>query len=236
MRLDLFLVETKFFESRAKAQAAILDSEVWIDGQPVLKPALEVNKETNLSIIPRTRYVSRAGVKLKAFLPIANIDIKDKHCVDVGSSTGGFTQVLLEEGALSVCAVDVGSEQLHHSLRENLKIKLFEQTNIVDFVLPHEVEILTCDLAFVSTTSLLDLLDKLKFKYAIILFKPQFEVGKTVKRDKKGVVKDIEQIKRAKRTFETATTSLGWEMIIAQESALKGKEGNVEFFYAFRRA
>lgn len=235
MRLDLYLVKTGYFQTRSKAQAAILGGEVWLDGAPIFKNSLEVDESSNLTIISKNRYVSRAGEKLAAFLPQCGISIENRDCVDVGSSTGGFTQVLLESGAAKVSAVDVGTNQLHSSLRSNPNVFIFEQTNIQDFIPQYDVHVLTCDISFVSTTSLLEVLDKIGFEYAIILFKPQFEVGKEVKRSKKGVLKDNAPVARAIRAFETKATTLGWELLLTLPSAIKGKEGNEEIFYAFKR-
>jgi 23S rRNA (cytidine1920-2'-O)/16S rRNA (cytidine1409-2'-O)-methyltransferase len=228
-------MEAGFFESRSKAQAAINQGEVWLNGVPVFKSSLEVDSASPLSIMPKNRYVSRAGEKLIAFLPQSEIIIVDKNCVDIGSSTGGFTQVLLEAGAKRICAVDVGTEQLHVSLRSNPKVELYEQTNVRDFIPPYDVDILTCDLSFVSTTSLLETLDNMRFKYAIILFKPQFEVGKEAKRSKKGVLKESAPVSRSIRAFETKAAFLGWKLLLTLPSPIKGKEGNEEIFYAFKR-
>jgi 23S rRNA (cytidine1920-2'-O)/16S rRNA (cytidine1409-2'-O)-methyltransferase len=235
MRLDLYLVESGRFHSRAKAQAAISEGDVWLDGVPVFKNSLEVDESSHLKVMSKNRYVGRAGDKLAAFLPQTNIDIENKNCADIGSSTGGFTQVLLENGAARVTAVDVGKNQLHESLRQNPKILLFEQTNVQDFIPPFEIDVLTCDVSFVSTTSLLEVFDKIGFLYAIILFKPQYEVGKDAKRTKKGVLKDSAPIARAIRAFETKATALGWKLLLTLPSAVKGKEGNEEIFYAFKR-
>lgn len=235
MRLDSFLVDAGYFESRSKAQAAIAGGEVWLEGVPVFKSSLEVDGTSVLEVMPKNRYVSRAGEKLAAFLPQCDIVIANKSCVDVGSSTGGFTQVLLESDAAVVCAVDVGTDQLHQSLRNNPRVRLFEQTNVQDFKPPFEADVLTCDISFVSTTSLLDTLDGIGFKYAIILFKPQFEVGKDAKRTKKGVLRESAPIGRAIRAFETKATALGWKILLTLPSAIKGKEGNEEIFYAFKR-
>jgi len=235
MRLDAYLMDAGFFESRSKAQAAIAQGEVWLDGVPVFKSALEVDSTSPIRILEKNRYVSRAGGKLAAFLPQCGIIVANKNCVDVGSSTGGFTQVLLEEGAAKVCAVDVGTSQLHVSLYSHPKVSVYEQTNVRDFSPPYEVDILTCDLSFVSTTSLLGVIDSIGFKYAIILFKPQFEVGKDAKRNKRGVLRQSAPIERAIRAFETQATSLGWKLLLTLPSAIKGKEGNEEIFYAFKR-
>lgn len=235
-RVDALLVEKGFFQSRTKANEAIKNREVFIDNALALKPSLLIEDSADIKVIAKDSYVSRAGKKLKYFLLELGVDINGKKCLDIGSSTGGFTEVLLENGALSVVAVDVGKDQLHASLKDNPKIVLFEQMNIVDFKLPHEIEVLTCDLSFTSTTSFLKLFDEFKFKYGIFLFKPQFEVGKNAKRDKKGVVKDQNMIKRAKEFFEDSAKSLNWELIDKKESIIKGKEGNAEFFYAFKRA
>lgn len=211
----------------------IKDAKVIVDGQTCTKASLEIDAQ-EVRVDDGFLYVSRAAYKLKYFLEEYLIVPKDKKCLDIGSSTGGFTQILLEKEAHSVTCVDVGKDQLHESLKYNTKIQLHEECNIKEFE-QIGFEFVTCDLSFVSTTSLLEEIQRVSTHQIIILFKPQFEVGKQIKRDKKGVVKDMLAITRVQDDFECKAANLGWKCICKDESKVKGKEGNVEFFYYFEK-
>ncbi|EGM5410050.1 TlyA family RNA methyltransferase, partial [Campylobacter jejuni] len=171
--------------------------------------------------------------KLKKFLEENDIEIKHKNCLDIGSSTGGFVQILLENQALKITALDVGSNQLHLSLRANEKIILHENTDLRAFKSKEKFELVTCDVSFISLINLLYYVDNLALKEIILLFKPQFEVGKNIKRDKKGVLKDDKAILKARMDFEKECAKLGWLLKNTQKSSIKGKEGNVEYFYYY---
>lgn len=232
MRADKYVANALNI-SRNKASELIKDGNVFLDKEAILKPSLEIeNGEIELLA---DVYVSRAALKLKYFLQEVNINLQDKDIIDVGSSTGGFVQILLQNGVKSVTAVDVGTMQLHSSLKNNDKIKLFENTDIKEFESDKSFDILTCDVSFISLSAILKYLKPLFSEFAIFLFKPQFEVGKSVKRDKKGVVKDEKAIKQAKAKFELEAANLGLLLLYSNECKVKGKEGNVEYFYLFKK-
>ena len=236
MRLDSYLVENGLFESRNRASVAIKSGLVSIDGKVITKPSLKVDTLSKVLVQESKFYVSRAAKKLEEYLKEYALPIEGARCLDIGSSTGGFTQMLLENGASSVDCVDVGKEQLHHSLRENSKVSVFEQTDIRDFkALPYDL--IVSDVSFISLLKIIDSVDNLSDKYTTIclLFKPQFEVGLGVKRDSKGVVVDINAINSAKRDFELKTKELGWQIVDTRESRVGGKEGNIEYFYSFKK-
>jgi len=236
MRLDVYLFEKRLAQSRNKAGEMIKNREVLVDGDVVIKASFKVNEDSQIEVKEKTQYVGRAGNKLKGFLQ----DFKDLHvegmnCLDIGSSTGGFVQVLLEEGVSHVSAVDVGSEQLHVSLRDDKRISLFEQTDIREFKSEEKFDLVTCDVSFIGIDQILNDIDRLSNDKILILFKPQFEVGVGVKRTTKGVVKDESAIKRVKEKFMAKCFTLGWELNKTQKSILKGKEGNEETFYCFSK-
>ncbi len=235
MRLDRYLFEKGFTKSRNKASELIKSGEVFIDDKKVTKPGFEVNDDSKIRILNLKQYVSRAGEKLKRFLvSVKSIDIKDRVCLDIGSSTGGFAEVLIEEGAKRVVCVDVGSNQLHPTLRDSSKIELYEEQDVRDFVPKEKFDLVTCDVSFISVVDILEDLDRLSDDKIIILFKPQFEVGKLAKRDKKGVVKDKKAIERAKERFLSLCLQK-WDKIVELDSDVKGKEGNIERFYYFQK-
>jgi len=234
MRLDNYIFKNSYASSRNKASELIKNSKVKVDGKIITKPSFEV-EDVEIEILQDIVYVSRAGYKLDGFLKEVDIDLKNKECLDIGSSTGGFVEVLLQYGANEVVAVDVGTNQLHESLRQNPKVKSYEKTNIKEFKSDKKFEVVTCDVSFTGVEELLFDIDRLSSGDIIILFKPQFEVGVGVKRDKKGVVKDKKAIEFAKKRFESAVFTYGWKLIRKSESKLKGKEGNVEIFYHFKK-
>ncbi len=235
MRLDRYLFEKGFTKSRNKASELIKSGEVFIDDKKVTKPGFEVNDDSKIRILNLKQYVSRAGEKLKRFLvSVKSIDIKDRVCLDIGSSTGGFAEVLIEEGAKRVVCVDVGSNQLHPTLRDSSKIELYEEQDVRDFVPKEKFDLVTCDVSFISVVDILEDLDRLSDDKIIILFKPQFEVGKLAKRDKKGVVKDKKAIEMAKERFLSLCLQK-WDKIVELDSDVKGKEGNIERFYYFQK-
>ncbi len=234
-RLDLFLAEKGFFGSRNKANEFIKKSNVKVNGKIVTKPSFLVNDDSIIEIFEEKSYVSRAGYKLKEFLKNYSVDIKEKVCLDIGSSTGGFCEVLLEYGAKEIYAVDVGKNQLHPKIKNSKKVNSFEECDIRKFDIDRKFDIVTCDVSFVGIKHILPAIKKFSNDKIILLFKPQFEVGKDVKRDKKGVVKDNDAIKRAIKKFESLLVSNGLKTIKQEESKIKGKEGNVEYFYYIQR-
>ena len=235
MRLDAYLVEHNEVQSRNKAQEIIDKSLVLVNGKSDKKNSYNVQQNDVVEVLESHRFVSRAGEKLFRFLEENPLHVQGCEALDVGSSTGGFTQVLLESGVKSVTCVDSGSDQLHESLRIDERISLFEKTNINDFTSQKKFEIITCDVSFVSVINVMDSINNLAKDMIIILFKPQFEVGVGAKRDKKGVVKDALAISLARKKFEINASMLGWQLVVVEESKVKGKEGNAEFFYVFKK-
>ena len=234
MRLDKYLVQQGYFESRNRALDAIKRGKVFVDGQ-VAKASHKCNEMTNIEIDEEKFYVSRAAKKLELFLEEYPMDLEAQEVLDIGSSTGGFVQILLENNVALVVCVDVGSNQLHHSLREQKKVAVFEETDIRSFMPKERFDLVTCDVSFISILQIIDDIDRLASKDMILLFKPQFEVGRTVKRDSRGVVVNLEAIAEAKEKFEAKTIELDWKMCYASTSKLTGKSGNIEYIYHFRK-
>jgi len=229
------LVTNEHTFSRNKAQELIKRGYVKVNDKIIKKPSFAVEKNDKVEVLQNDGYVSRAAYKLKNYLQKHSINFKNKTVLDIGSSTGGFTQVALEEGAKKVVSVDVGREQLHESLRGNSKIDLFENTDIREFSYPEKFDIVVSDVSFISLLKIIEKIDELSEDEIILLFKPQFEVGKDVKRDKRGVVTDNEAVQKAKENFEKECLNLGWELVRSEESSIKGKEGNTEFIYHFKK-
>ena len=236
MRLDSYLFEKGFAQSRNKAAELIKEGSVWVNGKVERKSSVEIGDNDTVDVEKITQYVSRAGLKLRGFINELSLHVKGADVLDIGSSTGGFVQVWLEEDVKSVTAVDVGSEQLHPTLKVDNRIILHENSDIRLFNPNRTYDMVSCDVSFIGIGTLLEHIYRLAKSDIIILFKPQFEVGKEVKRTTKGVVKDGSAIIRAQNQFEAQATTLGWKLIEKRESLLKGKEGNVETFYYFKQA
>jgi 23S rRNA (cytidine1920-2'-O)/16S rRNA (cytidine1409-2'-O)-methyltransferase len=235
IRLDKFLVEKGYFDSRNSALDAIKRGKIFVNGL-VAKASCKCNEDTILDVDREKFYVSRAAKKLELFLDGYPLELEDKRALDIGSSTGGFVQILLENSVKSVACVDVGSNQLHNSLRDNEKIDIFEETDIRNFRPEEGFDVVTCDVSFISILQIVDAIDFLATKDMILLFKPQFEVGRNVKRDSRGVVVNQEAIREAKEKFEAKADALKWKMCYETESKLAGKSGNIEYIYHYRKS
>ncbi len=234
MRLDKYLVEEGYFESRNRAHDAIKSGKVKVNGK-VPKVSTKIDEKSSVDVEDEKFYVSRAARKLENFLAEYPMDFKGKRALDIGSSTGGFAQIVLENSVETLSCVDVGKNQLHISLRQNEKLSLFEETDIREFESAEGFELITCDVSFISILKITDDIDRLSQNGTdiVILYKPQFEVGKDVKRDSKGVVQDIDAIARRKEEFEAEAKKLGWDEKYQSESKVTGKEGNQEYLYHF---
>ena len=236
MRLDLYLTKTFNIQSRNKACELIKSEKVKIDGMIISKPSFNVEENHTIELLEDDFYVSRAAYKLKYFLEeLPNIILENKNALDIGSSTGGFTQILLENEVSKVTCVDVGSNQLHERIKHHPKISFFENTDIRNFQSEEIFKIVTCDVSFISILNILNDINRLASKDIIILFKPQFEVGTNVKRDKKGVVKDKNAIIKARQKFVNSTLALNWNLKYSSLSKLQGKDGNEEELFYFSK-
>ena len=234
-RLDSYLVAHSLCESRNKAQTLIKKRVVSVNEVVITKSSFEVKESDVVTLGAHKEYVSRSALKLLAFLEEITFDVTGRVALDIGSSTGGFTQVLLESGAQEVSAVDVGTEQLHKSLREDSRVFVYESCDIRNFKSDKAFDLVVSDVAFISLLHILDAIDRLASHAIILLFKPQFEVGREAKRDKNGVVLDQKAILGAMLRFEDACALKGWRLEAKKPSALSGKEGNLEYCYYFKK-
>ncbi|WP_104690279.1 23S rRNA (cytidine-2'-O)-methyltransferase TlyA [Helicobacter felis] len=233
MRLDQFLVHKGLAQSRSQAKDLILQGKVVSEGQLLSKPSLEVSACLEVQLLQRV-FVSRAGEKLWHYLARYPLDCAGKVILDVGSSKGGFAQVLLERGAKKVVCVDVGTNQLDMRLRAHPRIQVIEQCDIRHFTPKENYDLLTCDVSFISLSKILGVLCALSAR-ALVLFKPQFEVGKEAKRNKAGVVCDTARIEARLQEFVAEIEALGGRVCHICPSEIKGKAGNAEFFIYFEQ-
>ncbi|HWB85022.1 MAG TPA: TlyA family RNA methyltransferase [Bryobacteraceae bacterium] len=232
IRLDRLLVEHGLADSREKAQALIMAGEVLVNGQKAAKPGQAVDAGSALEVLARPPYVSRGGFKLAAALREFAIEVTGKTCLDVGASTGGFTDVLLQAGAARVHAVDVGSGQIDWKLRQDSRVVLHEGVNARNLRFEHIgelVDFIACDVSFISVTLILPAIVPLlrPAGQMVILIKPQFEVGKG-QVGKGGIVREPELHQAACARIADAVRQCGFRIAI-MESPILGAEGNKEF-------
>ena len=233
-RLDQYLAEKRLATSRSQAESIIKLGEVKVNGQVITKPGFFVDETADVKVLETARYVSRAGLKLASIAQTFNLDFNDKVVLDVGSSTGGFTDYALQHGAKKVIAVDVGTNQLHPNLHGHAKIELHEQTDIRDM---HELlstpDIVVIDVSFISLRDILPHLIKLTSKNTqiVAMLKPQFESGSAVKH--KGVIKNDRMRRDILKGFEEWAKD---KFVIQNkaDSEVAGAKGNLERFYLLR--
>ena len=238
VRLDVLLVERGLAESRAKAQALIMAGQVRVAGQVTLKPATAISADSALTVDTGPRFVSRGGEKLDAALEAFAMDVPGRVCADVGASTGGFTDCLLQRGAAKVYALDVGKGILHWKLRNDPRVVVMEETN-ARFVesLPEQVSLVTVDASFISLKILLPVVKRWfpspKGRGArgevIALIKPQFEAGKKDVSRGDGVIRDPEIHKQVLLDVLGFAQEEGFQSRGLIRSPLVGPKGNVEF-------
>ena len=238
LRADRLLVERGLFDSRAKAQAAIAAGLVSADGKPVRKASEEVTTDAAIEATPAHPYVSRGGLKLIAALDHFGFEPKGRACLDVGASTGGFTEVLLERGAARVYAVDVGREQLHERLRARPDVVSLEQTDIRTLTPGHfdpPPDLVTVDVSFISLKQVLPAALALAKPPAqlVALIKPQFEAGRDAL--KKGIVRDTAVHQVVCDDIAAFVASLGWRVAGVIPSPIAGGDGNAEFLLGATR-
>jgi 23S rRNA (cytidine1920-2'-O)/16S rRNA (cytidine1409-2'-O)-methyltransferase len=238
LRADRLLVERGLFESRAKAQDAIAAGLVTANAALVRKASEEIAVDAELQATPAHPYVSRGGVKLAAALDHFGIDPKDRVCLDVGASTGGFTEVFIARGARRVYAVDVGRSQLHASLRGRDAIVSLEETDIRTLPVATFDEapgLVTIDVSFISLKQVLPAVTALVAPQAVLvaLIKPQFEAGRD--KVKKGVVRDAAVHRAVCDDIAATLAALGWRVLGIIPSPIAGGDGNIEFLLAAER-
>ncbi|BAL80915.1 TlyA family RNA methyltransferase [Caldisericum exile] len=237
-RLDEEIVKRGLLESRTLAKTFILEGKVLVNARKAIKPSELVNDSDNIEIIEEKKYVSRGGFKLEFALEQFGVDVSDKVCIDIGSSTGGFTDCLLKHGAKKVYAVDVGKNLLDPTLKQNPKVVLIEEFNarfLSKEIINEPVDFITIDVSFISIIKILpNLLSILKDEGEIVsLIKPQFE-GEP-KYLKKGIVKEksihITILKELLKKVE----SIGFTVQNITYSPIRGGKGNIEFFFHIKK-
>jgi len=233
VRIDQLLTDRGLADSRNKAQALVLAGQVLADEKKIEKPGQQVNPECKIRILgEKPRYVSRAGFKLEGALIEFGIDVQGKICLDIGASTGGFTDCLLQHGAAKVYTVDVGVNQLHWRIRQDARVLVHEQTNARELsqeLIPEPIRFVCCDVSFISATLVLPPVAPLLAPGAeiVVLAKPQFEAGRG-EVGKGGIVRSDEIRQAAADKVRRALEVLGFRYIQQMDSPLEGAQGNRE--------
>jgi 23S rRNA (cytidine1920-2'-O)/16S rRNA (cytidine1409-2'-O)-methyltransferase len=245
IRLDVLLMERGLAESRAKAQALIMAGQVRVNDQVALKPATAIDPKSTLTVDHGPRFVSRGGEKLDAALEAFAIDVKGLVCADIGASTGGFTDCMLQRGAEKVYAIDVGKGILHWKLRNYARVVIMEETNARHVEsLPEKISFVTVDASFISLKILLPVIrnwfdlspiaspveeTKSKKEEVVALIKPQFEAGKKDVSRGDGVIRDPEIHKQVLLDILSFAQQTGFSLRGLIKSPLMGPKGNTEF-------
>lgn len=239
-RLDIALVKRGLCKSRERAKALIMEGKVMVNGLSATKPGTRINETDIITLKEKDiPYVSRGGLKLEGAIREFNISVKDKTCMDIGASTGGFTDCLLKKGARKVYAVDVGYGQLDWQLRNDPRVVVIEKTNIrymESEKVPEYVDIITIDVSFISLKKVIPkALEFLKPAGEIVaLIKPQFELQRA-EVEKGGVVKSADKRAKAVQSVVDFAKQLGLDVAGTTESPIRGAKGNVEYFVYLRK-
>ena len=239
MRLDIYLTEQSLAKSRSKAQSAIAEGRVTVNGIKITKASFDVQGDEAIAIIDDNRFVSRAGDKLAHALEAFNIDVNGLIALDIGASTGGFTDCLLQNGAKKVYALDVGSGQLDEKLRSDDRVVVIENFNAryakrEDFI--DEIDFICMDVSFISQTLIYPAISEIlsSGKSAITLIKPQFEAGKS-QIGKGGIVKDKDGkiIKSILEKLDFSANAYNLKRVNFTDSPIQGGDGNFEYLAHF---
>jgi len=234
-RLDVVLAERKMVSSRSQAESYVRLGQVKVNGAVATKPGVMVSETDDIVLAAGEQYVGRAALKLKSAAEVFKLDFVNKTVLDVGSSTGGFTQYALQHGAAKVFAVDVGTDQLHPSLRGDPRIELHEKTDIRDFTTREHIDMVVGDVSFISLREILPHVATLVDAQTdiVAMVKPQFEAGQSSLKHK-GVIKNDKMRRDILKDFEV-WAQRSFRIIDKADSGVAGSKGNVERFYLLRK-
>ncbi|NPA14296.1 MAG: TlyA family RNA methyltransferase [Aquificae bacterium] len=238
-RIDKLMVQRGLAPTREKAQALIMAGQVYVDGKKVSKAGEKFSQDVQIEVKNPLKYVSRGGYKLEKALKSFGLKVENLTCLDVGASTGGFTDCLLQHGAKKVYSVDVGTAQLDFKLRQDPRVISYEKTdarNLTEEHIPEKVDLITVDVSFIPLEKVLPNIVKFLKEEGLIvaLVKPQFELSP--KDVKKGVVKDPQKRKQAiEKVAQFATKKLNLSLLDVTKSSPKGPKGNEEFFILLKK-
>jgi len=233
-RLDQAMVARGLAETRSQASHYVQLGQVSVDGQIAKKPGYPVGQSNKIVVRLADRYVSRGGFKLSSVADFFGVNFRGKVVLDIGSSTGGFTDFALQSGAKKVIAVDIGTDQLHPKLRQDERVELHEKTDIRDFILEEKPDIIVCDVSFISLRNILPHVARYLMSedtQLIAMVKPQFEAGK--EQVNKGVIKNQSMRRQILTSFEDWAEDYFY-LLNKRDSAVAGAKGNLERFYLLK--
>ncbi|MCA6072210.1 MAG: TlyA family RNA methyltransferase [Endomicrobium sp.] len=237
-RLDILLFEKGLAETRTRAQAFVIGGSIFVNNQVQYKPGTLIDEEDLVEVKNTNPYVSRGGLKLESALVALAIDVSGYICLDIGASTGGFTDCMLQKGAVKVYAVDVGSGQLHYKLRNDKRVVNIENINFRYFdgsSLKDNIDFATIDVSFISLDKIMPVAYKniVENGFVLAMIKPQFELEPS--EIKKGVVRDEKLRQKAINRIKKVALNLGFEIISEADSDLRGSKGNLEHFLLLKK-
>ena len=239
-RLDNELLEKGFFKTKSKAQQAIKSGIIYCDDKQITKCGYEVSDQTKIEIKGEIlKYVSRGGLKLEKALKEWNIDLSNKIMIDIGSSTGGFSDCAIQNGIEKIYAIDVGSEQFDKELAKNSRVILMEKTDFrtIPADMVKDANFATIDVSFISVSKLTEKISCLtNIQEIVCLIKPQFECGKEAADKYKGVILDKQLRKNAILKIKECFENIGFNCVGVTESPIKGGDGNVEYLAYFSKS
>lgn len=235
IRLDVYLVNNGYFETREKARIAIMEGNVFVNNQKEDKPGTMIKEDSNVEFRgEKLKYVSRGGYKLEKAINVFGVSVKDKVCVDIGASTGGFTDVMLQNGAKKVFAIDCGTNQLDYKLRTDKRVVSMENTN-ARYLTKNDIQdetigFISVDVSFISLTKIIPVIKELLIENgeSVLLIKPQFEAGKALVL-KGGVVKDKNTHINVIKSIIDFCENSDFKILGLDYSPIKGPAGNIEY-------
>ena len=235
-RLDSLLVKKGLVPSRTRGEYEIKNGNVLVDGKIITKPSSKFNEDVNIVINNKFDYVSKGALKLLKAIEVFNIDLNNKVMLDIGSSTGGFSDVALRNNIKKVIAVDVGTDQFDKNLQKDTRVELHENTDIRNFNITDKIDTVTIDVSFISVIKIISKLEEINPEEIVLLIKPQFECGKEISDKYKGIPlnkevhKDV--IKKVIKSFE----KIGYNIQGLTYSPITGGSGNIEYLGYFKKS
>ncbi|MBO6195700.1 MAG: TlyA family RNA methyltransferase [Bacilli bacterium] len=234
-RLDSLLVKKGLVISRTRGEYEIKNGNVLVDGKVVTKPSTKFNDDVEIVINNKLDYVSKGALKLLKAIESFNIDLSNKVMLDIGSSTGGFSDVALRNNIKKVIAVDVGTDQFDKNLQNDSRIELHENTDIRNFNITEEIDTVTIDVSFISVTKIIDKLKEINPKEIVLLIKPQFECGKEMSDKYKGIPLNKEVHKEVIEKVINAFKNINYNISGLTYSPITGGSGNIEYLAYFTK-
>lgn len=234
-RLDSLLVKKGLVVSRTRGEYEIKNGNVLVDGKVVTKPSTKFNEEVEIVINNKLDYVSKGALKLLKAIESFNIDLSNKVMLDIGSSTGGFSDVALRNNIKKVIAVDVGTDQFDKELKKDSRIELHENTDIRNYIVTDNIDTVTIDISFISVTKIISKLEEINPKEIMLLIKPQFECGKEISDKYKGIPLDKEVHKDVIEKVIKSFENIDYNINGLTYSPITGGSGNIEYLGYFKK-